>query len=225
MKTLLKARCITKTYIKSGGDIKVLENINLSILKGEIVVLMGPSGSGKSTLLNILGTLDTDYTGNIYIDNIIISPNEDLAHIRSTKLGFVFQFHHLLPEFTILENLHIPFIISNNKNENHETEIMNMISYIGLKDRINHYPDEISGGERQRVALIRALINKPQLILADEPTGNLDRENTQLLLNLIRDLKDKYKQSFLIATHDHLFTKIADRILTLKDGKIIEGIS
>ena len=222
MKTLLKADSISKTYIKTGGNIQVLKDIHLSISKGEIIVLMGPSGSGKSTLLNILGTLDTNYSGNITIDNINITPEHDLSNIRALKLGFVFQFHHLLPEFTIMENLQIPRLISGHVNN--DSEIMDMLLYIGLEDRIHHYPNEISGGERQRVAVIRALINKPRLILADEPTGNLDRENSQLLLNLISDLKAKYQQSFLIATHDHLITDIADRILYLKDGKIIEGL-
>ena len=222
MKTLLKADSISKTYIKTGGNIQVLKDIHLSISQGEIIVLMGPSGSGKSTLLNILGTLDTDYSGNITIDDINILPEHDLANIRALKLGFVFQFHHLLPEFTIMENLQIPRLISGYVNN--DSEIMDMLLYIGLEDRIHHYPNEISGGERQRVAVIRALINKPRLILADEPTGNLDRENSQLLLNLISDLKEKYQQSFLIATHDHSITEIADRILNLKDGKIKEGI-
>ena len=222
MRTLLKADSISKTYIKTGGNINVLKDINVSISTGEILVLMGPSGSGKSTLLNILGTLDTDYSGNISIDDIIISPKTDSAYIRASKLGFVFQFHHLLPEFTIMENLQIPRIIAGNSNN--ESEIMDMLSSIGLEDRIHHYPNEISGGERQRVAVIRALINRPLLVLADEPTGNLDRENSQLLLNLISDLKGKFQQSFIIATHDNSIAEIADRILYLKDGKIKERI-
>ncbi len=222
MKIILKADSIYKTFKKIGGDIQVLKDINLSISKREIVVLMGPSGSGKSTLLNILGTLDNDYSGNIIIDDMNISPEEDLSYIRALKLGFIFQFHHLLPEFTIKENLLIPCLISGNKNN--ESKIMDMLSYIGLKDRVDHYPNEISGGERQRIAVIRALINKPLFVLADEPTGNLDRENSQLLLNLICDLKDKYHQSFLIATHDHSIKGIGDRVLYLKDGKIKEGI-
>jgi lipoprotein-releasing system ATP-binding protein len=222
VKALLEAKSISKSYNNSSGDISVLNDIHLSIATGEIIVLMGPSGSGKSTLLNILGTLDTDYSGNISIDNVNIDPKQDVAYIRASKLGFVFQFHYLLPEFTIMENLQIPRLILDKVN--HETEIIDMLSYIGLKDRKDHYPDEISGGERQRVAVIRALINKPLLVLADEPTGNLDRENSQLLLNLIYDLKAKYHQSFLIATHDHSISEIADRILYLKDGKITEGI-
>jgi len=221
MKTLLEAESISKTYIKTGDEIPVLSDLFLSIFQGEIVVLMGPSGSGKSTLLNILGTLDTDYSGSLSIDGINISLQKDLSHIRASKLGFVFQFHHLLPEFTIMENIQIPYLISGNVNN--EAEIMYLLSYIGLQDRLNHYPDEISGGERQRVAVIRALANKPLLVLADEPTGNLDRENSQLLLNLIYDLKEKYRQSFLIATHDQAIAEIADRILFLKDGNLKKG--
>lgn len=220
MKRILKAENISKSFKKTVDNIEVLKEINISIYSGEIIVLMGPSGSGKTTLLNILGTLDTDYSGEITIDNIIISPREDLSHIRSSKFGFVFQFHHLLPEFTVIENLQIPRLISEIIST--DNEIMKMVSYIGLEDRIHHYPNEISGGERQRVAVIRALVNKPLLILADEPTGNLDRENSDLLLNLICDLKDKYQQSFIIATHDHSISEIADRLLYLKDGRIIE---
>ena len=221
MKIILKAQNISKTYKKTEGDINVLNKINISILSGEIVLLMGPSGSGKSTLLNILGTLDTEYSGNISIEDINITPMQDLAYIRALKLGFVFQFHHLLPEFTIIENLQIPLLISGQINN--ESKIMKMLSYIGLESRKHHYPDEISGGERQRVAVVRALMNKPILVFADEPTGNLDRENGQLLLNLITDLKRKFQQSFLIASHDHAVAEIADRILYLNDGKIKEG--
>jgi len=221
LKIILKAQNISKTYKKTEGDINVLNKINISILSGEIVLLMGPSGSGKSTLLNILGTLDTEYSGNISIEDINITPMQDLAYIRALKLGFVFQFHHLLPEFTIIENLQIPLLISGQINN--ESKIMKMLSYIGLESRKHHYPDEISGGERQRVAVVRALMNKPILVFADEPTGNLDRENGQLLLNLITDLKRKFQQSFLIASHDHAVAEIADRILYLNDGKIKEG--
>ena len=221
MKVLLKAENIFKNYMKVDESINVLNNINLTIRKGEIVALMGPSGSGKSTLLNILGTLDTDYSGNIILDDVILSKNINLEYIRATKFGFIFQFHHLLQEFNIIENLKVPLLISGNRID--EQEIINMLTYIGLENRLYHYPDEISGGERQRVAVMRALINKPLLIFADEPTGNIDSENSQLLLNLITELKDKYHQSFLIATHDHAIKKIANRILYLKNGKIIEG--
>ena len=221
---ILEANNISKTYYKTEETIPVLNKLNIVVEKGEILVLIGPSGSGKSTLLNILGTLDSDYSGNLIIDELPITNAVDLSNIRRHKLGFIFQFHHLLPEFTIIENLLIPQMIAHNFSNVPQKATIDMLEIIGLKNRINHYPNEISGGERQRVAVLRAMVNKPCLILADEPTGNLDRENSQLLLNLISDLKEKYQQSFLIVTHDHSITNVADRILNLKDGKIKEGI-
>ena len=217
---LLKAEYISKSYNKTDDQIKVLKNLDITVSKGEILVLMGPSGSGKSTLLNILGTLDRDFSGNLIIDDINITSSTDLAKLRCEKLGFVFQFHHLLPEFTIYENLIIPKMIAENHSNNDNTDIFEMVKFVGLTHRINHYPNEISGGERQRVAVIRSLVNKPCLVLADEPTGNLDRENSQILLKLMVDLKEKFQQSFLIATHDQSILEIADRVLHLKDGKI-----
>ena len=216
---VLVAENISKTYYKTEGNISVLNNVNLTINKAEILVLMGPSGSGKSTLLNILGTLDTDFTGDLIIDDILIANSIDLAAIRRDKLGFVFQFHHLLPEFTIYENLLIPTMISENNNDSRK-EINEMLKLIGLNKRKNHYPNEVSGGERQRIAVMRALVNKPSIIIADEPTGNLDRDNSQLLLKLMVDLKTKYMQTFIIATHDQSILDISDRVLYLKDGTI-----
>ena len=221
MKILLQTEKLYKRYEKSVNSLDVLQNINLSIMANEITVLMGPSGSGKSTLLNILGTLDRNYSGNVIIDNQNIASIPDLPYFRSSKLGFIFQFHHLLPEFTVLENLELPGMILGEKVE--QKELVDMLLYVGMKNSSNKYPNEISGGERQRVAVLRALVNRPKLILADEPTGNLDRENSQLLLNLVLDLREKYRQSFFIATHDELITTIADRILYIKDGQIKEG--
>ena len=217
---LLEANNIIKSYSKTGSEIPVINDLSISVNAGEILVLMGPSGSGKSTLLNILGTLATDFTGNLTIDGIFISDTVDLAAIRRDKIGLVFQFHHLLPEFTIHENLLIPKMIAGKLQNDSSKDIMDMLELIGLKDRIAHFPNEISGGERQRVAVMRALVNKPCLVLADEPTGNLDRENSQVLLKLIVNLKLKYQQSFIIATHDKSILEIADRVLYLKDGKI-----
>ena len=217
---LLEANNIVKSYSKTGSEIPVINDLSISVNAGEILVLMGPSGSGKSTLLNILGTLDTDFTGNLTIDGIFISDTVDLAAIRRDKIGLVFQFHHLLPEFTIHENLLIPKMIAGKLQNDSSKDIMDMLELIGLKNRIAHFPNEISGGERQRVAVMRALVNKPSLVLADEPTGNLDRENSQILLKLMVDLKVKYKQSFVIATHDQSILEIADRVIYLKDGKI-----
>ena len=217
---LLEANNIVKSYSKTGSEIPILNGLNIAVNVGEILVLMGPSGSGKSTLLNILGTLDTDFTGNLSIDGISISSTVDLAEIRLNKLGFIFQFHHLLPEFTIHENLLIPSMIAGNSKDISQEDSIKMLELIGLQNRIGHYPNEISGGERQRVAVMRALVNKPSLVLADEPTGNLDRENSKILLKLMVDLKHKYQQSYIIATHDNSFLEIADRVLYLKDGEI-----
>ena len=220
---VLIAEKISKTYYKTEENISVLKNVSITVNKGEILVLMGPSGSGKSTLLNILGTLDTDFTGNLTIDDILIAKSVDLAAIRRDKLGFVFQFHHLLPEFTIYENLLIPRMISENNNDSRK-EINEMLKLIGLNKRKNHYPNEVSGGERQRIAVMRALVNKPSIIIADEPTGNLDRENSQLLLKLMVDLKTKYEQTFIIATHDQSILNISDSVLYLKDKTINKEI-
>ena len=221
---ILEAHNISKTYYKMEESIPVLNKLNLIVEKGEIIVLMGPSGSGKSTLLNILGTLDSDYSGDLIIDELPITNAVDLSNIRRHKLGFIFQFHHLLPEFTILENLLIPQMIADNYSNVPQEDTIDMLEIIGLKNRMNHYPNEISGGERQRVAVLRAMVNNPCLILADEPTGNLDRENSLKMLKLMTELKAKYQQSFIIATHDQSILDIADRVLYLKDGKIKKEI-
>ena len=222
--SILEAQNISKIYHKAGEAIPVLNNLHIAVERGEILVLMGPSGSGKSTLLNILGTLDSDFSGSLKIDDVYISNTVDLTSIRRQKLGFIFQFHHLLPEFTILENLLIPQIIAENYSNVPQNAAKEMLKLIGLKERMNHYPNEISGGERQRVAVVRAMINTPSIILADEPTGNLDRDNSQKMLKLMVKLKVKYKQTFIIATHDQSILDIADRVLYLKDGKITKEI-
>ena len=221
---ILEAKNISKVYNKAGEAIPVLNNLHISVERGEIIVLMGPSGSGKSTLLNILGTLDSDFSGSLIIDELYISNTVDITSIRRQKLGFIFQFHHLLPEFTILENLLIPQMITENYSNVPQNAAKEMLKLIGLRERMNHYPNEISGGERQRVAVVRAMINTPSIILADEPTGNLDRDNSQKMLKLMAKLKVKYKQSFIIATHDQSILDIADRVLYLKDGKITKEI-
>ena len=221
---ILEAQNISKIYHKAGEAIPVLNNLHIAVERGEILVLIGPSGSGKSTLLNILGTLDSDFSGSLKIDDVYISNTVDLTSIRRQKLGFIFQFHHLLPEFTILENLLIPQMITENYSNVPQNAAKEMLKLIGLKKRMNHYPNEISGGERQRVAVVRAMINTPSIILADEPTGNLDRDNSQKMLKLMVKLKVKYRQSFIIATHDQSILDIADRVLYLKDGKITKEI-
>ena len=221
---ILEAQNISKIYHKAGEAIPVLNNLHIAVERGEILVLMGPSGSGKSTLLNILGTLDSDFSGSLIIDELYISNTVDITSIRRQKLGFIFQFHHLLPEFSILENLLIPKIIAENYSNVPQKATIDMLKFIGLEERMNHYPNEISGGERQRVAVMRAMVNNPCIILADEPTGNLDRDNSQKMLKLMVKLKVKYKQTFIIATHDQSILDIADRVLYLKDGKITKEI-
>ena len=221
---ILEGKNISKIYHKAGEAIPVLNNLHIAVKRGEILVLMGPSVSGKSTLLNILGTLDSDFSGSLIIDELYISNTADITSIRRQKLGFIFQFHHLLPEFTILENLLIPQMIAENYSNVPQNAAKEMLKLIGLEERVNHYPNEISGGERQRVAVVRAMINTPSIILADEPTGNLDRDNSQKMLKLMVKLKVKYKQSFFIATHDQSILDIADRVLYLKDGKITKEI-
>ncbi|HJM83928.1 MAG TPA: ABC transporter ATP-binding protein [Candidatus Marinimicrobia bacterium] len=221
---ILEAQNISKIYHKAGEAIPVLNNLHIAVERGEILVLMGPSGSGKSTLLNILGTLDSDFSGSLIIDELDLSNTVDITSIRRQKLGFIFQFHHLLPEFTILENLLIPQMITENYSNVPQNVAKEMLKLIGLEERVNHYPNEISGGERQRVAVVRAMINAPSIILADEPTGNLDRDNSQKMLKLMVKLKVKYKQTFIIATHDQSILDIADRVLYLKDGKITKEI-
>ncbi|MEE2858650.1 MAG: ABC transporter ATP-binding protein [Candidatus Neomarinimicrobiota bacterium] len=219
--SVLSARNVKKAYSKSNVKIEVLSNISLDIQKGEIVGLMGPSGSGKSTLLNILGTLETDYEGVVMLDGRPVEEYDSIDKLRSDKIGFIFQFHHLLPEFTIYENIEIPLLVSGKEKSNND--IRKILFEIGLEKRSDHYPDEVSGGERQRAAVARALINDPKIILADEPTGNLDVENSQLLLNLILELRDKMNTSFIIASHDNLIKSIADRVLILDKGIIKEG--
>ncbi len=221
---ILEAQNISKIYHKAGEAIPVLNNLHIAVERGEILVLMGPSGSGKSTLLNILGTLDSDFSGSLIIDELDLSNTVDITSIRRQKLGFIFQFHHLLPEFTILENLLIPQMITENYSNVPQNAAKEMLKLIGLEERVSHYPNEISGGERQRVAVVRAMINAPSIILADEPTGNLDRDNSQKMLKLMVKLKVKYKQTFIIATHDQSILDIADRVLYLKDGKITKEI-
>ncbi len=217
---ILKANNIHKTYQTRAEVISVLNGISLEIDQGEIVVVMGPSGAGKSTLLHILGLIDSCDSGSIEFEGQAVNMSQDLSSIRARKLGFVFQYHHLLPEFTVLENLLIPQTLIGTKPAKAQTRGLALLKFMGLENRANHYPSQISGGEKQRVALLRALVNTPRLVLADEPTGNLDQGNSELLLELITSLRDEFGQSFLIATHDQTVTDVADRVLLLDSGKL-----
>jgi lipoprotein-releasing system ATP-binding protein len=209
---------------KSFGNLNVLKGINFNIKQGEIVSIVGASGAGKTTLLQIIGTLSNADTGQIIIDGIDLRKlnNRSLAAFRNEKIGFVFQFHHLLAEFTALENVCIPAYINGKSKTVAEREAHKILDFLSLTDRIEHKPSELSGGEQQRVAVARALINNPAVILADEPSGNLDSVNKKELHELFFTLRDKYNQTFIIVTHDNSLADMSDRILRIKDGFIID---
>ncbi|MBN1634538.1 MAG: ABC transporter ATP-binding protein [Ignavibacteria bacterium] len=217
---LLKATDIKKSYrITKENTLRVLKGIELEIYKGEIVAIIGKSGAGKSTLLHIMGALDKPDSGEIEFEgrNIFAYNNKQLAEFRNKEIGFIFQFHHLLPEFTILENVLIPNYIKGVDEKNRAEQLLKIV---GIEDRKNHKPSEISGGEAQRAAIARALINSPGIILADEPTGNLDTENADSVINLIFDLRKKFNQTFVIVTHNEEFANKCDRIIKITDGII-----
>ncbi|MBH49664.1 MAG: lipoprotein-releasing system ATP-binding protein LolD [Candidatus Marinimicrobia bacterium] len=213
---ILQCRQIHKSYSNGENRLVVLKDISLEMNEGEIVCIMGSSGAGKSTLLNILGTLDTPDSGTVFIRGRDVSKlsEEETALLRNNDLGFVFQFHHLLPEFTAIENTLLPSMISQ-RSQSNQSRVKEFFDFMGLSKRLNHYPSQLSGGERQRVAVIRALIQSPSLVLADEPTGNLDKENENNLLNLIIQISSEFRQSFLIATHEPNIAKIAHRAYCL----------
>jgi len=207
---------------KSFGDLKVLKGIDLSVKEKEIVSIVGSSGAGKSTLLHILGTLDKPDSGNIsYDDKPVTELNEEeLAAFRNKTIGFVFQFHHLLPEFTALENVCIPAFIGRVPRKEAEERAKKFLGMMNLSDRLTHKPSALSGGEQQRVAVARALINHPRIVLADEPSGNLDSAAAKELHQLFFTLRDQIGQTFIIVTHNQELAKMADRMITMKDGKI-----
>ncbi len=215
---MIKAENIKKSF----GDLAVLKGISLEIPAGEIHSIVGASGAGKTTLLQILGTLSRPTSGEIYFNDKKISAlrEKELARFRNNEIGFVFQFHHLLPEFTALENVCIPAFIAKQQKGKAEKRAKELLDYLGLSERLGHKPSELSGGEKQRVAVARALVNKPSVILADEPSGNLDSNNRKDLHELLFQLKDEFKQTFVIVTHDDQFAEESDRIIHIKDGKI-----
>jgi len=210
---------------KSYGSLHVLKGVDFEVQKGEIVAIVGPSGAGKSTLLHIIGTLDNPDKGNLSIEGINPTKlsSKALAAFRNKHIGFIFQFHHLLPEFTALENVCIPGYIAGKSNSAIQPRAKEILTELGLADRLNHKPSELSGGEQQRVAVARALINQPSVILADEPSGNLDTHNARELHKLFFQLRDRFQQTFIIVTHNEELAEMANRKLMMRDGKIIEG--
>lgn len=213
---------ITLTQItKSFGSLQVLKGIDLHIDRGEVVSIVGPSGAGKTTLLQIIGTLDRPDSGTVCVDGIDTTTlsQKALADFRNRHLGFVFQFHQLLPEFTALENIMIPAYIGGKGSKQAKERAIELLQFMGLSDRASHKPAELSGGEKQRVAVARALINSPAVILADEPSGSLDTRNKQELHQLFFDLRDRYGQTFVIVTHDEELAALTDRTLHMRDGK------
>jgi lipoprotein-releasing system ATP-binding protein len=217
---MLKALNIHKTF----GTLEVLKGIDLSIARGEVVSIGGASGAGKSTLLQILGTIEKAEKGTVEIDGTKVFDLGDkaLSGFRNKKIGFVFQFHHLLPEFTALENICIPAFISGMKKKEAEKKALSLLEFMSLTDRAEHKPSELSGGEQQRVAIARALINNPSIILADEPSGNLDSTSAQKLHRLFFDLREQFGQTFVIVTHNKELAEMADRQLLIKDGIIFK---
>ena len=212
----------TKGITKSFGSLQVLKGIDLRINEKEIVAVVGPSGAGKTTLLQIMGTLDRPNTGKLYIKGIepFNLPEKERAAFRNQHIGFVFQFHHLLPEFTALENVMIPALIAKSNYKEAEKKSKYLLDFLSLTDRMKHKPSELSGGEKQRVAVARALINDPAIILADEPSGSLDPKNKEELHSLFFDLRKEMGHTFVIVTHDEQLAKLTDRIIHMKDGVV-----
>ncbi|HOI86461.1 MAG TPA: ABC transporter ATP-binding protein [Lentimicrobium sp.] len=216
---MIRAREITKSY----GNLNVLKGVSIGIGKGEIVSVTGASGAGKSTLLHILSTIDRPDSGEVEVDGINPGMLNDkkLAEFRNRKIGFIFQFHHLLPEFTALENVCIPAFIAGTGRREAERNAMEILEFLNLTDRSSHKPSELSGGEQQRIAVARALINRPSVLMADEPSGNLDSENARQLHRLFFDLREKFGQTILIVTHNEELAGMSDRRLVMKDGLIL----
>ena len=215
---MLKAELLVKSF----GDLKVLKGISLEVNTGEIVSIVGASGAGKTTLLQILGTLGKPDSGNVWINqrSVFSMGEKELSRFRNTEIGFVFQFHHLLPEFTSFENVCIPGYIARRTRKEVESRARELLKLLELTDRLDHKPSQLSGGEKQRVAVARALINNPSIILADEPSGNLDSRNQEELYRLFFNLRGKFGQTFIIVTHDEHFAGMTDRMIHIRDGVV-----
>jgi len=223
-KILLQCEDIIKNYQDGDNTVNVLSQLNMSLNSHELLAITGRSGSGKSTLLHILGTLDTPSKGRVLFQGQDIhqfTANKQ-AQFRNSQLGFIYQFHHLLGEFSALENIMMPLLIAGISKKIAKSRAVNMLMLVGLKDRAHHKPSQLSGGERQRVAIARALVNEPALVLADEPTGNLDTENAQAIFSLLRELRDQQGTSFVVVTHDNQLANKLDRVVNLSSGQLIQ---
>ena len=220
--TLIRIVDLRKSYYDGESELPVLQGINLEIYMSELLAVVGASGVGKSTLLHIMGTLDRPTGGNVLYEeqDVFTLSDAELARFRNREIGFVFQFHHLLPEFTALENVAMGALITSSDTQNVYKEAESLLDYVGLSERLSHYPSQLSGGERQRVAIARSLINQPKVVLADEPTGNLDRRSSEAVLELLWDLNSKSGQTFVIVTHNQELAQQVDRVIQLVDGKV-----
>ena len=222
VETIIRVVDLHKSYYDGEAELPVLQGINLEIYMSELLAIIGASGVGKSTLLHLIGTLDRPTAGSVLYDehDIFTLPDTELARFRNKEIGFVFQFHHLLPEFTALENVAMGALITTANDKAVYEEAEALLDYVGLSERLSHFPSQLSGGERQRVAIARSLINKPKVVLADEPTGNLDRRSSEAVLELLWDLNSKSGQTFVIVTHNQELTQQVDRVVQLVDGKV-----
>jgi lipoprotein-releasing system ATP-binding protein len=214
---------VAKNLLKKYGALTVVNDVSLTVHKGEIVSIVGPSGAGKSTLLHLLGGLDKADSGSVLIDNtdMLQLPARKQARFRNTHIGFVFQFHHLLPEFSAIENVCMPLWIKGTDKKEAAEQAAEMLAIVGLSNKLNNKPSELSGGEQQRVAIARALVTRPSVVMADEPTGNLDSENAHLVHKLFLELREKFGQTFVMITHNDNLAKMTDRTLVMQDGKIV----
>ena len=219
---MLQARSIRKSY----GQLQILKGVDITVKQGEIVTIVGASGAGKSSLLNILGTLDKPDSGQLFINDVELNQlsNKNLSAFRNKEIGFIFQFHHLLAEFNAIENVCIPAYIAGTSKSEAEKRATELLSLLGLGNRLDHKPGQLSGGEQQRVAVARALVNNPAMILADEPSGNLDSHNARELHQLFIDLRREFNQTFIIVTHNEELANLSDRKVLMKDGLIVEHL-
>ncbi len=220
---LVRLENVYKVYQMGTSEVNALRGVNLTVMNDEIVSIVGPSGSGKTTLLNIIGTLDKPTRGNVFLEgkNVSKMSERELTQIRRHKIGFVFQFHNLIPVLDALENVELPMIIAGKSREERKERAKHLLKLVGLEDRMHHRPSELSGGEQQRVAIARALANKPKLILADEPTGELDTDNSKLVMRILKEAVSEEGGTLIVVTHNEMVANMAKRIITIRDGKII----